>query len=442
MRRENRRLCDDKQNSLSHKDPKLLLPIIFAISCSTAQISFVQASSGSPFFQRSRRWGSATTQTSPLPTRVPSSRPGRLSSSSLQGLGSNRRSCREDQNGKDDNALDRQEHYLPPRGGQASAPDLFLQTVGSIAQGITACGKIVLPPMVTLVSFILKIYRGLPMDAIVAQIGLVYCFAGGYYPTLFSSLQAAQHCGWNVMVQAIQDLTDEATRVAKALSLEDVQTAKYGFDDEDHASAKRQQLSRLFAQRTSIVMATLDPEKINQAAGALYTTWLGVSSVLEKEYARVITLSLTLAHYIERIATFVLAPPAYLCVQQRYHQWVPVVIGWGCKAAAMNIAWRIQRLLTAATSAMTGGLLFARAITRMLSKRGIRWFGLIPDVKDNHEATAFDEVIGFMLAAVGFYTQFETQWKSGFSFRVPFPLYLLTWPFDWAERWIQWQITK
>jgi hypothetical protein len=442
MRRDNRHLLYDKRNFLSDIDPKLLLLFIFAILCSRAQISFVKASSGSPLFHSSRRWRSATTQTSPLRTRLPSGRPGQPSGSSLPRLGSNRPARRGDQNGEDGNALGRQENYLPLRGGQASAPDLFLQTVGSIAQGITACGKIVLPSMVTLVSFVVKVYRGLPMDAIVAQIGLVYCFAGGYYPTLFSSLQAAQHCGWNVMVQAIQDLTEEATRVAKALSLEDVQTAKYGFDDEDHASAKRQQLNRLFAQRTSIVMATLDPEKINQAAGALYTTWLGVSSVLEKEYARVITLSLTLARYIERIATFVLAPPAYLCVQKRYHQWVPVVIGWGCKAAAMNIAWRIQRLLTAATSAMTGGLLFARAITRMLSKRGIRWFGLIPDVKDNHEATALDEVIGFMLAALGFYTQFETQWRSGFSFRVPFPLYLLTWPFDWAERWIQWQITK
>lgn len=161
--------------------------------------------------------------------------------------------------------------------------------------------------------------------------------------------------------------------------------------------------------------------------------------MLEKEYARVITLSMTLAGYIEKIAKFIIAPPAYLCVAEDYHQWVPVVIGWGCKALAMNVAWRIQRLMTAATSAVTGGLLFARAIARMLSKRGVRLFGLI---QEDHDSTVFDEMIGFLVAGLGFYTQFEAQWRNGFSFEVPFPFYLVTWPFDWAERWIQWQITK
>lgn len=161
--------------------------------------------------------------------------------------------------------------------------------------------------------------------------------------------------------------------------------------------------------------------------------------MLEKEYARVITLSMTMAHAFEKVARFILAPPAYLCVNEQYHQWVPVVIGWGCKAAAMNIAWRIQRIMTAGTSALAGGLMFARACARMLSKRGIRLFGLI---REDDESTFLDEIIGFMVAGLGFYTQFETQWRSGFAFNVPFPLNLVTWPFDLAERWIQWQITK
>lgn len=145
--------------------------------------------------------------------------------------------------------------------------------------------------------------------------------------------------------------------------------------------------------------------------------------------------------YLENMAQFIFGPPARLCINQDYHEWIPVVIGWGCKAAAMNIAWRIQRVMTAATSAVTGGLLFARALARMLSKRGIRLFGVIRQ-DDDENATLFDEVVGFLVAGLGFYTQFETQWRSGFSFRVPFPFSLVTWPFDWAEKWIQWQITK
>merc|ERR1711865_923277 len=52
-------------------------------------------------------------------------------------------------------------------------------------------GKLVLPPLVGAVTGIIQFYQALPMDAITAQIGMVYCFLGGYYPTLFSSLQAA-----------------------------------------------------------------------------------------------------------------------------------------------------------------------------------------------------------------------------------------------------------
>jgi hypothetical protein len=234
------------------------------------------------------------------------------------------------------------------------------------------------------------------------------------------------------MVEAIQDLTDEAINVIHAL--EEIQTSKFGFDEEDASSRVRS-----WQRNTGIILATVDPQKVNEAAGALYTTWLGVSSVLEKEYARVITLSLTMAHFIERIAQFILAPPARLCVAKDYHRWVPVVIGWGCKALAMNIAWRIQRVMTAATSAITGGLMFARAASRMLSKRGVRLFGLI---EEDDKSTLFDEVIGFLVAGLGFYTQFEAQWRSGFSFTVPFPLSMITWPFDLVEKWIQWQITK
>ena len=328
-----------------------------------------------------------------------------------------------------------------PRGGQSlpgegeGGIDTFVQGVTTVTNILVQAGSLVLPPLFAVTKTIVAFYRALPKDAIVAQVGLVYCFAGGYYPTLFSSLQAAQQYGWNVMVEAIEDLAEEAIRAIEALEQDEAMSAsKFGGTPINGAD-----MAQSFRKKTGIVMAAVDPMKINQAAGALYMTWVGVKSVLEQEYARVITLSLTMARYIERVARFVLAPPAYFMVPDKYHQWVPVVIGWGCKAAAMNIAWRIQRIMTAATSAVTGGLLFARAVARMLSKRGIRLFGLI---REDHESTFLDEIIGFLVAGLGFYTQFESQWRSGFSFRVPFPLSLITWPFDFLESWIQWQITK
>ena len=330
---------------------------------------------------------------------------------------------------------------LPPRGGESATPtilppgvDGFIHVVTTVTNILVQMGSLVLPPVVGVAKAVVGLYRALPKDAIIAGSGLMFCFAGGYYPTLFSSIQAAQQYGWDVMVEALQDLADEAILVIDTLEADEkVKTSTYGIEMDDAS------MLRSLRRKTSLVMATVDPMKINQAAGALYMTWVGVSTVLKQEYARVITLSLTMARYIDRVAQFILGPPTYFVVPDKYHKWVPVIIGWGCKAAAMNIAWRIQRVMSAATSAVTGGLLFARAIARMLAKRGIRIFGLISEVD---ETTIFDEVIGFLVAGLGFYTQFESQWRSGFSFKVPFPLSLITWPFDWAERWIQWQITN
>jgi hypothetical protein len=192
-----------------------------------------------------------------------------------------------------------EDDVLFPRGGQVdmatavAIPKNVIKFVATVTQVLIQCGNVVLPPVVAIISLVVNFYRALPKDAIVAQVGLVYCFAGGYYPTLFSSLSAAQQFGWHVMVAALQDLTLEAIAVIRALEEHEAKTSSLSSFFTSSGDNKSRAL--LFRQKTGVVLATVDPVKINQAAGALYTTWLGVSSVLEKEYARVITLSLTMA---------------------------------------------------------------------------------------------------------------------------------------------------
>lgn len=329
------------------------------------------------------------------------------------------------------------------RGGRES--NNFEQNVATVVDILASTCRAVLPPVVAAVRGINRFYRAMPLDAVIAQVGLVYCFAGGYYPTLFSALQAARYCGWDAMVGALDDLTEEAGAAIDAVASEE---HGYGRSARD-----------IFTEKTMVVLATVDPMKINQAVAALYTTWIGVSTVLEREYAKTITMSMTISSCLEPITNAIIAPPVCLCVPEQYQRWVPVVLGWACKAAAMSITvsfsfvsssllitclsqrilifvvqWRIQRVVTAYTSAVAGGLMFARACIRMLSKRGWKFFGLI---KEDHSSW-IDEFLGFLVGGLGLYTQVG----NGFSFKVPFPLNLVTWPFDWAERWIQWQITK
>ena len=324
--------------------------------------------------------------------------------------------------------------------------DILVSVMSGITQSVILCGKTIIPPTVTFASTVVKFYLNLPTDMILAQIGLDYCFAGGYYPTLFSSIQAARHCGWDTMITSIQDLTAEAIKVI------DVTT-----DEASNIRWDEMNKRQILMKQTDLILKTMDPMKINTAIGSLYTTWLGVSVVLEKEYARVISLSMTLAYYCERVTSIVLEPPLRFVVSNDYHKWIPVMLGWACKAAAMNVAWRIQRILTASTSAMTGGVMFSRSLLRMFRRhrrqqqrrnknKRSRWSQDEEDDEDidniGRNTAMLEDIIGFIVAGVGFWTQFQAQYKNNFSFEVPFPINLITWPFDLAEKWIQWQITK
>lgn len=299
------------------------------------------------------------------------------------------------------------------------------QTVGVMTQILWQGIKIMLPIVAYTTKLVVGFYRSLPKDALIAQAGLVFCFAGGYYPALFASVQAAQNCGWNTMCEAVDALVEEAGAAIDAVALE--------YKIKPPISARK-----MFQQTTMTVLKSVDPVKINQATGALYTTWLGVSTVLEREFAKTIALSVSIAGYLTPMANFMFDPALQLCIPDDYQQWIPVLIGWGCKAAAMTIAWRIQRVFTIYTSAITGGLMFSRACMRMLAKRGVTAFGMI---SDNDEQVFIDEVFGLALAGLGMYSQIETGIETGFSMRVPFPMSLVTWPFELAEKWIEWQIT-
>ena len=244
------------------------------------------------------------------------------------------------------------------------------------------------------------------------------------------------------MVAAISDLTEEALNV-----IEEVEE-----ESSNHSNKKD-----LFLQQTNIVLKTVDPMKINQAVGALYTTWLGVSAILKQEYARVINLSLALAAGIDRVANFILGIPIRSITPEDYEKWPPVIIGWVSKGIAMKVAWRIQRVLTASTSAIAGGTMFAQSIIRMIRNKKnkknhkgrkrkkeyeIKEYEEEEDEYENHVASLLENSIAVIVGGIGLYTQLDYQSKNNFSFEVPFPINLITWPFDVAERWVQWYITE
>jgi hypothetical protein len=147
------------------------------------------------------------------------------------------------------------------RGGESFTPANPIgkvpldRIVAFLVRGVTVTVQRVLPPLVGVVKSVLVTYRLLPQDALIAQVGMVYCCCGGCYPTLFAAVQAARNCGAEPMIRAIRDLTDQAIVAVEATAAETASS------HQDHDQG-RQSAREIFFQTTRIVMRSVDPVKV------------------------------------------------------------------------------------------------------------------------------------------------------------------------------------
>jgi hypothetical protein len=299
----------------------------------------------------------------------------------------------------------------------------------SIAKPLLAALTFSVPIAIKSCKFAYSYYSRLPQNAILFVTGFVFCFFGGTFPVLFAAVQAAEYGGRQAVMLALSDLADEAIIIIEESKKDDVAD-----DDKDgKADVAKISNAEFLSRKTQLVLKKMNPEKIDRAVGSLYKVWLAVAAVLSIEFAKTISMALTISEFLRKPLNRFLAPTVMLAIPNDYDKWVPVVLGWIAKSIAISIAFYVQSLVSGLASALRGGLLMARATYQFLVYRKINLFGLIPD--DNSESV-LDEALSYIFAGLGFYTQF----RAGFS--LPTPLNYVLWPFQVAEYYLRWSITK
>jgi len=282
------------------------------------------------------------------------------------------------------------------------------------------------PYIVVFCRFCRDAYMKLPVDQFEFLIGAIFCFFGGLYPTLFAAIVAAEYGGRRTLLKAIADLTDEATKILEASKKDDeVDEDNDGKRDVDQIRGKE-----LLLRKAKLVMTKMDPEKVNSALASIYKVWLSVAAVLTVQFARTISFALGIADFIKNPIDRYIAPTLQLAIPDEYDKWVPIVLNWLAKSIAISIAWYIEAVRSAFTSALNGGLVMSRALMKIARKRGVSF------VPEKHEDTSMDEIASYVFAALGFYFQFKL------GFKVPSPFNYILAPFEMAEYWIRWTITK
>jgi len=308
--------------------------------------------------------------------------------------------------------------------------------VSDIAEKAQGYVKPVLDVIVFLIPMMIKYGRlartfieQLPTNAINFIIGFIFCFFGGLYPLFFAAIQAAEYGGRKAVMKAVRDIADEVMKIIEESKKDDkVDADKDGTADVDQIATKE------FVQRKFLlVIKKMDPHKVDNAVTSIYQVWLSVAAVLTIEFARTISLALSIAEFIKQPINRYIAPLIKKVVPDEYDKWVPVILGWIAKSAGMSIAFYIQAVRSAFTSALIGGLMMSQAAYQALIERNIKLGGLI---KDSHQDTVIDEILSYALAALGFMFQL----KIGFKLQYPFNL--LLWPFEWGEWLVRWLITS
>jgi len=256
-------------------------------------------------------------------------------------------------------------------------------------------------------------------DSIVKSIiGFAFCFFGGFYPTLFAGVQAAEQGGRAIVVESLNELSIEATRI--------IEESKK--DDKQNSDLKKLSNQEFMKRKTLFVLQKMNPEKVNTALRNIYTVWLAVISVLVVQFARTIQMANSIAEFLSRPVDRFMAPVVTAAIPDEYKQWIPVILSWTCKTIGMSLAWTVTSIQAAFASSMQGGLMLSRSAIEALRKRNIRLGGLI---KDNDEDTNFDEYAAYFFAAIGFLFQI----KCGLN--PPFPLNIILFPFkigEWSLR--------
>jgi len=311
-------------------------------------------------------------------------------------------------------------------GMSESAPPRIVPYLKMLAPLVSFCivlSQILIPVFYHAAQLVYAAWCLLPLDIMYIVTGLVICFFGGMYPTTMAALEAWRQCGGKQALQNLSDLKDQFVRVLEASEQDDKK------DDDNDGIADVEQISskELVVRKLKIAVTAADPELIDGALQGVYAGWIGVVAVLKVDFAKTIALGAAIGDFLYKTVSNPLGTILVHLLPNEYHKWVPTLIGYACKSAAIAVAWKVQRVISTFHSAIRGGLMAARGFLEWLHKKGV--ISIKPD------ESYVDELLGWALAAAGFYFQY----KMGFA--PPWFVSLLLWPLQFMETYIVWTIS-
>jgi phosphoribosylanthranilate isomerase len=141
------------------------------------------------------------------------------------------------------------------------------EQLGKAAEVFRAIGKPVLDAITVVLPFVVEysqkayeMWIKLPFNVVQIIIGLIFCFFGGLYPTLFTVIQAIKAGGFSTLSEAIMDLYEEVMVVLEASKKDD----EVDQDKDGKADVKQIDNKALLVRKASMVMTKINPQKVSK----------------------------------------------------------------------------------------------------------------------------------------------------------------------------------
>ena len=182
-------------------------------------------------------------------------------------------------------------------------------------------------------------YETLPIELIEALIGLSMCFCGGAYCASIAAVEAFRMTGWDTTRRALRDVYTDAKPIIAAWKADDKKD-----DDKDGVPDVHQLVpAELLKRKVQVTaVAVKDPDKLLAACGGLYTSWLAVQGTLRLQFAKTITLGVSIATELDKPIARVAVPILVGVMPPQYHHWIPALLRTASKMVAVAIAWQLQ----------------------------------------------------------------------------------------------------
>ena len=237
--------------------------------------------------------------------------------------------------------------------------------------------------------------------------GLFVCLFGGSFVRLIAVAEALHVTGaYATAAAALTELREHVEVVAEAEKTD-------GRRKSMAVLRKERQYNKIVSRKISVYASAIrNPAALTASLASLWSAAATVAAALRITFARTLVLGVSVAATVSPAMRRDFAPAVAATLKPMHRQWAPTIIDVIVRTVCVAIAWRLQRGISACHSAARGGNVCAKALGRVLKRKG--WVPARVALASDEEpyrgtdstgpiigGLYADEVVGFVLAACG-----------------------------------------